>query len=57
LDYRSSRAESGALILAPDATLIAYYTPEPVLVPDNPINFSLTGPALLETEELLQSLK
>jgi len=57
INYRSSRTDSGSLILSPDMVLIAYYTPEPVLVPANPINFSLSSPALLETEELLQSLK
>ena len=55
--YRSSRSESGVLRLSPDLIILGYYTASPVLNPDNPITFSFTSPAFLQTEAILGTLK
>lgn len=58
LRYSSSIGEeTGKETFTAQATLLSYYTPTPVLLPDNPINFSLSGPQFLRNAELLKEFK
>ncbi len=49
--------ETGVETLSTQATLISYYTQEPALVPDNPLNFSLSNPEYLRNLKLLEAFK
>jgi Tfp pilus assembly protein PilO len=57
LRYSSSESESGAITLSPEATLIAYYTPEASLVLDTPLTFSFSNATYIRTTGILEALK
>lgn len=57
LRYSSSENESGVITLSPEATLIAYYTPEASLVLDTPLTFSFSDATYIRTTEILEALK
>jgi len=43
--------------LFPEAILLSYYTPEPTLLPDTPLTFSLSDPSYTGAVTLLETLK
>ncbi|MEX2053623.1 MAG: type 4a pilus biogenesis protein PilO [Patescibacteria group bacterium] len=58
LRYSSNVSEeTGVETITAQAVLISYYTPGPILNPDNPITFSLSDPAFLRNAELLKDFK
>ncbi|OGC44487.1 hypothetical protein A2V54_01125 [candidate division WWE3 bacterium RBG_19FT_COMBO_53_11] len=63
VDFESLRynlgidTETKAESVLAQSTLISYYTPEPKLLPDNPITFSLSDPQFLGNVELLKDFK
>jgi len=63
IDFESLRynlsidTETKAESILTQATLISYYTPTPQLLPDNPIDFSLSDPDILQGAELLKKFK
>lgn len=58
LRYSSNvNEDTGVETITAQLTLISYYTPTPVLNPDNPITFSLTDTQFLRNSDLLKGFK
>ncbi|OGC61271.1 hypothetical protein A3J33_04190 [candidate division WWE3 bacterium RIFCSPLOWO2_02_FULL_53_10] len=58
LRYSSNvNEDSGVETITAQAILLSYYTPTPVLLPDNPITFSLSDSQFLQNAELLKDFK
>lgn len=53
----SVNQETGKQVVSAQAVLISYYTPVPLLLPDNPITFSLSNAEFLRNIELLKDFK
>ena len=57
LRYNSSESDSGVIFLSPEATLIAYYTPEASPILDTPLTFSFSSATYIKTTGILEALK